>query len=330
MKTRILTGKDVAMLLNMEHMLQDVENAYRSFAKGEAIQPQIQTIDIPGKNGEVDVKSCYLSTTEMTCVKAAPGYWDNQRLYGLPGIFAVVTLFDGNNGYPLCIMDGSQITGYRTGAAGGVAVRTFARPESKAIGIIGAGEQARMQLRAVHVTMPGIQKCRVWNRDMERAEQYREEMQSELGMEIQVCAEPEEVCRNSDVIVTVTPSRVPIVMADWVQPGTHICAIGADGPGKQELDPKIFAKSRCFVDSLSQCVVNGETANPIREGIITERTVAGEIGDVLLGRIKGRTSKDEISIFDATGMSVLDNAAAAGLYRRAAECGIGLEIELME
>jgi len=328
MNTLILTQDDVRSLLNMKDTIAEVETAYKSFNSGEVIQPPIMSIILPDLNAETDIKSSYSASTEMICVKSAPGYWDNVKKYNMPTLFATINLFDGKNGFPVCIMEATLITGIRTGAAGGVSVKALARKDSRVVGIIGAGNQARMQLRAIKLVLP-ITTVKVWSHIPSEMESYKKDMEAELGVQVIPCDTPETAVIGSDIIVTVTPGNKPIVMDEWVKPGTHICAIGADVEGKQELDVKLFSRAKVVVDSKMQCTTGGETLNAIKAGIITADDIHAEIGEVLLGKKTGRTSDEEITIFDSTGMSVQDNATAAGIYKRALEKSIGLSIKFV-
>lgn len=328
MKTLILTQKDVKGLLNMKDTIADVETAYKSYNSDEVTQPPIMSIILPRLNAEIDIKSSYSVATEMTCVKSAPGYWNNKEKYNIPTLFATIDLFDGNTGFPVCFMEGTLITGIRTGAAGGVSVKALARKDSEIVGVIGAGNQARMQLRAIKEVL-SVKKAKVWSPVPGEPQKYKEDMEAELGIEVVVCEAPKEAVVGSDIVVTVTPGNKPIVKSEWIEPGTHICAIGADVEGKQELDPHIFTRAKVIVDSIEQCVHGGETLNAIKSGAFTENDIYGEIGEVLLGKKEGRINDEEITLFDSTGMSVQDNATAVGIYKRALEKSIGLSIDFI-
>lgn len=330
MKTLILNSSDVKQLLSMEQAMRDAEIAYKSYSLGNVVQPPVQSMACPEKNGETDVKSSYSLDTNRLCVKIAPGYWDNPAKFNLPSIFASLMLFDGDTGFPLCIMEASLITGIRTGAAGGLMAKTLARPDSTVLGMIGAGNQARMQARAIKLVFPALKQIKVWSPVTAELGRYKADMESELQLKVETFSDPEPVCRNSDIIITVTPGTKPIVMDEWVDTGTHICAIGADAPGKQELDVNIFKRARVFADSRDQCIKLGETRNPIEAGVFSPDDIAAEFGEVLSEKIAGRLNPDEITISDATGMSVQDNATAACIFAAAKKMGIGKEFNLFE
>lgn len=328
MKTLLLNQKEVKQILNMADTIAAVEEAYKDFNRKLVVQPPILSIEVPDYNGEMDLKAGYSKSTEMIAVKTAVGYWDNPKHYNLPTLLATITLYDGKSGYPVCIMDGSLITGYRTGAAGGVSAKVLARKNSEVVGVIGAGNQARMQVSALKEVLP-IKTVKVWSPIGEDMLKYKQDIESMLGIQVILCDEPKEAVKSSDIIVTATSSKNSIVQDEWISPGTHIIAIGADMEGKQELDSKIFSHAKIVVDNIQQCVYCGETQNPIREGIITEKDLHGEIGEILLGTKLGRESNEEITIFDSTGMSIQDNITACMIFKNAIRLGVGQNIELI-
>lgn len=328
MEMHLLTKNEVGKLINMKDTIEAVRKAFMAFNKGLVSQPPIVSVEIPEFKGEVDVKAGYFSEEEFICVKTASGFFDNPKLYGLPSGMALISLFDSKTGFPVCVMDGSMVTDYRTGAAGGVSAACLARKDSSTVGVIGTGQQAIMQVKALKEVLP-IRKVMVYGRNKTAALEYKKEMEVELQMEVIVCEGAEQAVRGSDIVVTTTPGRKPIVKAAWVRPGTHIIAIGADMEGKQELDPEIFIGAKIVVDSISQCILRGDTQNPIKAGLISKDDIHGEIGEILLGYKSGRCSEDEITIFDSTGMSIQDITTAAGIYRKAKKEGIGKPIKML-
>lgn len=316
MKTLLLNRDDVQCLLSPEEVIAAVKSSYIAYSGGQTIQPSIVSIEIPQYCGEMDVKASYSRNTEVISVKCASGFYENKKNGGLPNSMSTLLLFDGTTGFPLCILDASLITGWRTGAAGAISASLLARADSRTAAIIGTGDQARMQLRALK-TVIDLHEIRLWGRSSEQMHAYWGEMAKEMGCDIHLCPSPEEAVREADIIVTTTPSSAPLIRQDWVSPGTHIIAVGADMEGKQELDPMLFQGAKIVVDSLSQCRVRGEIQNPLHLGIISEERIHGEIGQILAGEKAGREKDSEITIFDLTGMAVQDNFTAAKIYQRA-------------
>ncbi len=328
MKTLLLTGKEVKGLLNMPDAILAVEQGYKAYNQNMVEQPPIVSIDITEYNGEMDIKAGYSKATEMIAVKTAVGYWDNPKRYQLPTGLAVITLYDAKNGYPICIMDGSLITGYRTGAAGGVSAKILARENSESVGVIGAGSQARMQVMAINEVLP-VKTVKVWSPVEEEQIKYKKDMESLLNISVTPCSQAEEAVSDSDIVVTATPAKALIVRSRWIRPGTHIIAIGADMEGKQELDPKIFSLAKVVVDSKSQCIARGETQNPVKAGILAPEDIYAEIGEILSGTKSGRENQEEVTLFDSTGMSIQDNMTACKIYEKAVISGAGNYIQLI-
>lgn len=310
-------------------MIASVEEGYKAFCSGQVIQPNIVSVEIPEHSGEMDVKAGYSKSSQMISVKCASGFYENQRTAGLPNSLSTVLLFDGRTGFPLCIMDGSLITGYRTGAAGAVSAKLLARKDSKTAAVIGTGEQARMQIRALKEVLD-LDRIRVWGRSREQAELYRQEMKAELKCTLDIAETPEAAVKDADVVITTTPGKSPLIMNTWIRPGTHIIAVGADMEGKQELDAELFRGAKLVVDNYRQCMTRGETQNPLRQGVIAAMDIHCEIGEILLGEKPGRENDTELTIFDTTGMAVQDNVTAAKLYARALERNLGRYYGFME
>ena len=329
MKTLLLKKEEVRSLLKIEAVIASVEEGYKAYSAGKTIQPQIVSIELPEQNGEMDIKAGYSRNTRMISVKCASGFYDNQEKGTFPNSMSTVLLFNGDTGFPVCIMDGSLITGIRTGAAGAVSARLLARKDSKTAAVIGTGEQARMQILALKAVMD-IKRVRIFGRSHEKMEAYQKEMSAQTDCHIELCATPEEAVKYADIIITATPSKSPIVKQEWVRPGTHIIAVGADMEGKQELEATLFQNARIVVDHIDQCITRGETQNPLRFGLIEETDIDCEIGQILLDSKKGRTNDQEITIFDMTGMAVQDNITATEIYERALAFQIGTYHDFME
>jgi alanine dehydrogenase len=289
--------------------------------------PGVQHLDVHQYNGEVDVKSGFVEDFGLMGTKIASGFYDNQKK-GLPPGIAVIVLLDLETSMPLAIMDGTHITAFRTGAAGAVAAEVLARKDSQRVGIVGTGTQGRMQLLALKELFD-IQEVKVWDIDKGLAKRYQEEMTKELSIDIQVVSAPDDVVPDADILVTVTPSRKALINVDSIHEGIHINAIGADGPGKQELDPKIMTcVSKIVVDSLEQCRRIGEIQHALGQGLIDESKLHGEIGEIVNGDKSGRESDTEITLFDSTGLSAQDIAAAKIVYDAAKEKGLGISTNL--
>jgi ornithine cyclodeaminase/alanine dehydrogenase len=313
----------------MNRTIDAVREAYMAFANDRVQMPPVMHLDVYKHNGEVDIKSGFVEDFELIGTKIASGYYDNHKL-GLPPGMAVIVLLDLKTSMPLAIMDGSYITAYRTGAAGAVGASVLARKDSSKIGVIGAGTQGRMQILALKELFE-LEEIRVWDIDDSMATRYTSEMSELLGIQVKSFTNREDVIRRSDIVVTVTPSKKPLVEVDWIEKGMHINAIGADGPGKQEHEPAtVKLANKVVVDSLSQCRRIGEIQHAIEQGLITDDDVHAEIGEILIGKKVGRESDDEITFFDSTGLAAQDIAAAHVVLKTAREKKLGYSTQLMD
>lgn len=326
MRTLLLSKKEVQALLTMKETIEAVREAYRAFNKNRFIQPPIMSIEMPAINAEIDFKAGYYEDTGVVAIKSASGWFDNASRHNLPFIFATINLFDPETGYPVCYMDGSLITYYRTGAAGAVAAACLARKDSSTVGVIGTGMQAEMQVMALAEVLP-VKTVRVHGETDAFMRNYREKIEVRLPLEVVPCRTAQEAVADADIVVTATPSTKPLVRAEWIKPGAHINAIGSDAVGKQELYADVFKGAKIVNDSIAQCVARGETRNAILAGAISEEDIYGEIGEILLGMKDGRTGDAEITIFDSTGMSAQDILTASAVYDKARRLGVGTVLE---
>jgi ornithine cyclodeaminase/alanine dehydrogenase len=225
-------------------------------------------------------------------------------------------------------MDSGGITVKRTGAATAVAAKYLARPDSTVVTVCGCGTQARIQLQALQQVIP-IERINAYSIDEDEAADFCVAMSAELGIQVTRVADPGHAVRHSDVCVTCTPSRAYFLDQSYVSPGTLVAAVGADSPEKQEIDPRLLAANTVVVDLLDQCVAVGELHHAIEAGLMTAADVRAELGDVVAGRASGRSSDDEIVVFDSTGTALQDAAAAVLAYERAVASGRGTRFDFV-
>jgi len=330
MKTLLLKKEEVRGLISTKEAIGTVEEAYRAFNCDQVIQPPYIGIDLPSHRGEIDFKLGYNQGNEVISMKASSGgFKNNPENYGVPNGMGTVLLFDGRSGGLACVMDGSLLTGLRTGAAGAVSVKALARKNARKIAAIGTGNQARMQIRAIREVMK-IEEIHAWSDHAESMAGFKADIERELDIPVVLAHSKRQAVAQADILITTTRGKGSLVEAAWVKPGTHIVAIGSDAPGKQELEPEIFRGAKVVVDSTLQCVEKGEMQHPVAKGIMTAKDIHAEIGEILLGRKPGRESDDEITIFDSTGMAIQDNTTAATIYRNALDKQIGTFFEFTE
>ncbi|PDS41241.1 ornithine cyclodeaminase family protein [Rhizobium anhuiense] len=323
MKTLLLKKEEVSRLICMKEVIGTVEEAYTAFNSAEVEQPDYTSIHLPPAGGEIDFKLGYHKTNEMISLKASSGgFIENPTAHGVPSAMGTILLFDARSCALICIMDGSLITGLRTGAAGAVSVKALARRDARKITSIGTGNQARMQIRAIKEIME-IEEIHAWDSTPNTLSKYKRDIESEFGISVIMANSKKEAVEQADILVTTTRGKGSLVEAAWVKPGTHIVAIGTDQQGKQELDPEIFRNAKVVVDSIAQCIEKGETWHPLNKNLIRRDDIHGEIGEILLGKKPGRENDVEVTIFDATGMAIQDNTTASRIYRNAIERNVG-------
>jgi len=328
-KTLVLSEEAVKKLLRFEEVTDAVESAFRMKGLGHAQMPAKQYLFMKKYNGDVRTMPAYLEENGTVVVKVVNSHPENRR-YGLPTVMAMIILIDPRTGAPIAIMGGTWITALRTGAAGAIAAKYLANPNPKTIGFVGAGIQARTQLMGLQLVFKKIEEVKVWDRAEKAALKYAEEMRIKYNQEfIYPVKSIKKAVQGADVIVTATPSRKPLVSAEWVDEGTHINSIGADAPGKQELDPAILVKSKIVVDDWSQSCHGGEINVPLAKGIIKKEDVWGDICEIVAGLKPGRISPDEITVFTSTGLAIQDAAAANVAYQKALKEKIGESVDIL-
>jgi alanine dehydrogenase len=277
--------------------------------------------------GDFRAMPAYLESIDVAGVKIVNVHPENPAKYGLPTVMATIILLDPKNGAPFAIIDGKWITDMRTGAAGGIAAKYLAKKDSRIVSMIGTGAQARTQLLALLDVVP-IEDVRAYSPHLDSMQKYAKDVKELLGIDIRLSRSVEEAVKGSDIIVTTTPVREPIVHNDIIEKGMHINAIGADAPGKEELDPLILKRAKIVVDDFKQAFHSGEINVPLSKGIISKDDIYAELGEIILRTKPGRISDEEITVFDSTGLAIQDIATAWRVYEEAKRKGLGIEIAL--
>ena len=337
MNIKILSRNDLEQILEMPRVIEGVEAVYKLKAKGEAVAWPLVEHHFP-ENAVSDIRSGgVFGEVGIHGAKLLNNFPGNEA-QGLPVFTGVLMAFDSNTGIPLGVMDASYITCMRTGAAGAVSTRALARKDASVLTIVGAGRQAFFQPAAVICAMPQIRTIQIVDPlDVKFAEKFADgladRLKDELGVDASqvdfvVMEDMKQAVETADCIITITRATEPLFRKEWVRPGTHISCIGADMVGKEEIDPELFRDSRVFCDDIAQCCKVGESEIPFKTGIIAEDGFAGEIGQVLNGDVPGRTSDEDITIFDATGLAALDMATAKVAVELAAEKNKGINAEI--
>jgi alanine dehydrogenase len=325
LKMKILTIEDVKQLLTMKDAIELIEAAFLEKGLKRVQMPPKSYLFFKKYNGDLRIMPSYLERLDEVGVKLVNVHPDNPKKHGLPTVIGTIVLFDPKTGAPLCIMDGTWITAMRTAAATGVATKYLARKDVKTVGLIGAGYQAPFQLEALCEVME-VELVKVYARRKERVEKFAEEMEAKLELDVEAMDTAEDAVKGADVLVTVTPSRAPVVKDEWVVEGMHINGVGADAPGKQELDPRILKRAKIIVDDWEQACHSGEVNVPLSRGEIVKEDIYCELGEVVAGLRPGRTSEGEITIFDSTGLSIHDVITGWHVLRMAEQRDMGKEV----
>jgi ornithine cyclodeaminase/alanine dehydrogenase-like protein (mu-crystallin family) len=292
-----------------------VERAFRAIAAREVVQPHPMGFDFPEAGGEVHVKGAYLAGAPIFAIKVASGFYPNAKR-GLPAGSGLVLVLDAKTGFPLALLlDNAYLTELRTGAAGALATDRLAPASVEKMAMIGTGSQARYQLRAIaRVRRPG--RVVAWSPSPEHRARYCEEMREALQLEVEPAESAEDALANATLVVTVTPSRSPLVPARFLAEGATIVAVGSDGPDKQELDVDVLARAdKILADSLSQCERLGEIHHALDAGVVSRERIYGELSDVVSGALPGREREDELIVCDLTGVGAQDAALAETVWR---------------
>lgn len=315
MQVKILGRADLEKVLEMPKVIEGVEAVYKLKADGKTVVWPLVSYDFEEAKAVMDIRSGCIFGENLHGLKMLNNFPLNKEK-GLPPFNGMLMIFDSATGIPLGVMDAAYITCMRTGAAGAVGAKALARPDSKTLFVLGAGKQAIYQIAASLILFPGLTKVYIADPlDSDHAVHFAKECKNTLkagfGLNchstvFEAAADMAECVGKSDIVITITPARKPVIKKEWVKPGTHFSCIGADMEGKEEIDPEIFAGARIFADDKPQCIRVGELELAIKSAAITAADVAGELGEVLSGKINGRICDDDITIFDATGLALLD------------------------
>jgi ornithine cyclodeaminase/alanine dehydrogenase len=319
--TLLLNRSQIAGLVTFEEYFVAVEQAFRLHAEGRTLGQGLMHLD--AEAGEFHIKGGGLGLERPHfAFKINGGFYGNAKAHGLPNIVGTIVLCDGSTGFPLAIMDSAEITRQRTAAAAAVAAKHLARPTSKVITISGCGTQGHAQLAGMKSVFPLV-RAFAFDVDRTQRERFAQEMSERLGMPVEAVDALGPALRESDILITCTPSRHYYVRAEDVPAGIFIAAMGADSPEKQEIEPSLLASRKLVVDILDQCERVGELHHAIEQGLMTRNDIHAQLGEVIAGKKPGRVADDEITIFDATGTALQDVAAAALVYEKATAAGIG-------
>jgi ectoine utilization protein EutC len=327
MDIKILRETEIRKCVGLnQEAVEAVELGFTRLAEGRVSLPPIIRVDVESRHGEVDVKTAYIEGLDSFAIKVASGFLDNPAS-GLPYGSGMMVVMSARTGFlEAVLLDNGYLTDLRTGIAGAIAAKHLAPSRVETAGVIGSGTQARYQIRGLRMMRP-FQRLLVYGIDAEGVDRYVTEMTAELGVKVIKAAGAEEVVRQSKFVATTTPSREPYLRAEWLHPGLHITAMGADGEHKQELFPEVVGRAdRLACDSKTQCFRLGELHHALQAGMINQEADIIELGELTAGRKAGRKTDEEISVCDLTGVGVQDTTIAVLTLKKALALGLGTSL----
>ncbi|MFC6787375.1 ornithine cyclodeaminase family protein [Halobaculum halobium] len=326
MKTLLLNSDDVHENAAMDELVPAIEDAFAAYQRGDAQMPPKSYIDLPEYNGDFRSMPAYLDAGEWDAagVKWVNVHTDNEEQYDLPTVMGTMIYSDPKNAFPLAILDGTELTMKRTGAAAAVATDHLAVADASSLGIVGAGVQSYTQLEAIS-TVRDIEEVVVSDLSEERVARFIDAFQDQFD----VRAGSIEEAATCDVLSTVTPVEEPIVSRDAVGEHTHVNAMGADAEGKHELADEVLLDAKLVIDDYEQTTHSGEINVPYAAGVLGDDDIYGQIGEIVVGEREGRTADDGITVFDSTGLAIQDVAAAHVVYEHANERDNGYAFDLL-
>lgn len=326
MKVLFVNEPGVHELLPMEACVPLMREALTALSRGDVVQPLRSLVRLPDGSGLLGLMPGYLGEPRSFGLKVVTVMPGN---HGTPydSHQGVVMLFGTTHGEPLAILDATAITAIRTAAASAAATDALARADAGDLALIGSGAQARAHLAAMRAVRP-LRRVRVWSRSRAHAERFAREAALAAGVGIEVAASGAEAVRDADIVCTTTASREPVLRGAWLAPGAHVNAVGACFPNARELDTDAVRRARLYTDCRESCEREaGDFLIPRGEGAIDGGHLVGELGEVLLGKVSGRASRDDVTLYESLGVAVEDLAAAQAIHRRALESGAGTWLE---
>jgi ornithine cyclodeaminase len=321
---QIATESDLRGAVGLDLTLVDViEQAFMALGRGSVVMPPVMSMELAELEGEVDAKTAVIPGFDYFALKVSTGFYRNAKL-GLPSLGGLMVLFSATTGrVEGTYLDNGYLTDLRTAAAGAVAARHMAPRQVETAGVIGTGLQARLQIEAAHLVRP-FARVLVTGRDMDKARKCAADLAARLGIVAEATPDAAAIVAESQLVVTTTPARDPVLKADWLHPGLHVTAMGSDADYKNELDPAALPLADVYVcDRTSQCAAIGELRSARAAGLMQGADPA-ELGQVILGDRSGRRSAADITICDLTGTGAQDTAIAN--HVRATFPGLGTVI----
>lgn len=334
-KIKILSEVDINKILNMNIAINAVESAYKQKSENKGNVWPLVFYEYEHNVFDLDIRSGNLDDSNAYGLKLI-SYNENNPKVGLNKVNATSLVCDSKTGQPIALLNAAPITSYRTGASAGIGAKYLARKDSKNLLVVGSGNIATYSIVATLITMPCIEKVIICNpknyksllNKIDTIKADINNLLAECNLELKaaiVCSNDIETSvKESDIIITATPSEKALIKSEWVREGTHFSCMGACMEGKQEIDELIFSSAKVYADDINQCIKSGESQTAFKNHIINEFN--GEIGDVILNKVYGRTNDNDITVFDSTGLFIQDLATSIEILNNSN--GIGIEVEL--
>jgi len=322
----LLTKPDVMQVLDMKSTMEIVEKAFAELQTGSAVMPARTPIQVPDHHGLALFMPALIKDMGALGAKIVTVYPENPSKYDMPTVLGVIALLDDKTGEPIAIMDGGFLTAMRTGSVSGIATKYMANKDAKIGAILGSGVQAKTQVWAM-CEAHRFEKIFVFSIDPpEQIDAFCAEMGQKHGLPFQRAASAEAAVREADVLTLATSAAEPIIDYDWLKKGCHINGIGSHAPHMRELDEKTVCHARIIADQKEACLAeSGDFIIPMKEGKWKESMIVGDLGAVVTGEVKGRTSEEEITLFKSNGLAIQDMSTAYAVYMKAKELGVGAE-----
>jgi ornithine cyclodeaminase/alanine dehydrogenase len=321
----VISEQQVRGLVDIDELIEALEKAHLQYSTGRAVMPVRLVVPLPAIQGRITSMPGFLTDDKALGMKVVT-YFQQNPTRDFPAILATIMLFSAATGKIIAIMDGSYVTAIRTACASAMATKILANLESKVVGILGAGVQARAHIEAL-TRVRNIGVFKIYSPSGVSAAKLKEEMSGRINSAIEVVSSAEQAVRDADLVVTVTTAKEPIIKADWLKPGTHVNAVGSHRPDLRELDGATLARAKVIVDSreaiMAEC---GDILLAIDERSIAPSAVHAEIAEVLAGTKPGRTDESEITLYKSVGIAIQDVAAAHLIYNKALKQRVGTTV----
>jgi alanine dehydrogenase len=323
----LLSEQEVQSLIDVDELIMALEQAHIQYSTGKAVMPVRLVVPLPQIQGRLTSMPGYLDEDRALGMKVVTYFQNNDR-HGLPAILATIMLFSPETGKMIAVLDGTFITTIRTACVSALATRVLAKAATPVLGIIGAGVQARAHIRALS-RVRKLDRIKIYSPSGTSGQKIKADLESESGINIDLMPNAEQTVRDSDLVVTVSTAKEPVLKTEWLKPGAHINAVGSHRPDLREIDGATLSRSRVVVDSRAAIMAEcGDVLLAIKENSFSEQGIHAEIGEVLAGAKNGRTSAAEITLYKSVGIAVQDVATAQLVYRKALERQAGTHVEI--